>query len=132
MRGYFERMCLRNSRDFATPLAPVASHHEPIGGEVVGREVLARPVETPIRRANPRGVPDGAPRAPMIRANFDRAELVETDHAGVRRRGPVERADAFILAAKSGFWALFPGLRTLEGEALVAQDAPQRGGMKLS
>ena len=59
-------------------------------------------MEPPIRRAQPRRVPDLAPRAPMIRAHFDGPELVETDHPAVRRCRPVERTDAFFLAAKSG------------------------------
>ena len=101
-----DRVARANVREeqqhFAIALAPVAAHHEPIGFDVVGREVLARAMEPPIRRAQPRRVPDLAPRAPMIRAHFDGPELVETDHPAVRRCRPVERTDAFFLAAKSG------------------------------
>ena len=101
-----ERVARANVREeqqhFARALAPVAAHHEPIGVDVVGREVLARAMEPPIRRAQPRRVSDLAPRAPMIRAHFDGPELVETDHPAVRRCHPVERTDAFFLAAKSG------------------------------
>ena len=82
---------LQEQQNFAPPLAAVAPHHEAIVLQVVGRQVLTRPVEPPVGRANPDRVPDGSPCAPMRRANFDRSEFVETDHAGVRRRSRTYR-----------------------------------------
>ena len=101
-----ERVARANVREeqqhLATALAPVAPHHEPIGLDVVRREILAGAMQPPVGRAQPGRVPDPAPRAPMIRAHFDGPELVETDHPAVRGRRLVERADAFFLVAKSG------------------------------
>ena len=44
---------------------------------------------------------------------------------------PVERTEAFFFGGKVGVGALLPGLRALEREPLVAQDAAQRGGVQL-
>ena len=93
---------LEEQQHFATSLASVAPHHESVVRDVVRREVLAGAMAAPVRGAQPRRVPDPAPRTAMVGAHFDGPEFVETDHAGVRRRGPVERTEAFFLAAKSG------------------------------
>ena len=120
-----DRVARANVREeqqhFAIALAPVAAHHEPIGFDVVGREVLARAMEPPIRRAQPRRVPDLAPRAPMIRAHFDGPELVETDHPAVRRCRPVERTDAF-------FWRRSPDRGSPSRSSGVGTRSPGRAG----
>ena len=120
-----DRVARANVREeqqhFAIALAPVAAHHEPIGFDVVGREVLARAMEPPIRRAQPRRVPDLAPRAPMIRAHFDGPELVETDHPAVRRCRPVERTDAF-------FWRRSPDRGSPSRSSCVGTRSPGRAG----
>ena len=92
----FRADVLQEQQHFATPLAPVTPHHEAIGLDSVCRKVLAGAMETPVGRAQPCRVPDPSPRPPMIRTHFDGAEFVETNHAGVRRRRPVEGAEALF------------------------------------
>ena len=112
---------LEEQQHFATSLAAVAPHHESVVRDVVRREVLAGAMAAPVRGAQPRRVPDPAPRTAMVGAHFDGPEFVETDHAGVRRRGLVERTDAF-------FWRQSRGRGSPSRSSCVGTRTPGRAG----